>query len=135
MTGDFPAGIFLHRGFPRWVLFLPGWKPAGHLAGMLLSYRRSFVDSLSRFYLHCVKDFISFFNSTYPVENIRSNWTKLIRGPSKLEQSGFFFILKFAHRNSNKKEKVSLDENRKHSVFLSHLYVVLPHEVCFYIMK
>ena len=83
----------------------------------LLFYRRSFADSLRRFYLHCVKDFISFFNSTYPVENIRSNWTKLIRGPSKLEQSGFFFILKFAHRNSIKKEKVSINGNRKHSVF------------------
>ena len=96
------------------------------------------MDSLRRFYLHCVKDFISFFNSTYPVENIRSNWTKLICGPSKLEQldkSGFFFILKFAHRNSNKKEKVSIDGNRNHSAFLSHLCVVLPHEVCFYIMK
>ena len=33
VAGDFPAGIFLHRGFPRWVLFLPRWKPAGHLAG------------------------------------------------------------------------------------------------------
>ena len=33
VAGDFPAGIFSHRGFPRWVLFLPGWEPAGHLAG------------------------------------------------------------------------------------------------------
>ena len=91
------------------------------------------MDSLQRFYLHCVKDFISFFNSTYPVENIHSNWTKLIHGPSKLEQSGFFFILKFAHRNSNKKEKVSIDGNRNHSAFLSHLCVVLPREVYVFI--
>ena len=33
VAGDFPAGIFSYRGFPRWVLFLPGWEPAGHLAG------------------------------------------------------------------------------------------------------
>ena len=32
VAGDFPAGIFSHRGFPRWVLFLPGWEPAGHFS-------------------------------------------------------------------------------------------------------
>ena len=37
VAGDFPAGIFSHRGFPRWVLFLPGWEPAGHLAGTYLT--------------------------------------------------------------------------------------------------
>ena len=44
MTGDdrsgqyFPAGIFLHQGFPHWALVLPGWKPAGHLAGIYQSF-------------------------------------------------------------------------------------------------
>ena len=31
-----PAGVIFYRGHPRWVNFTPGWKPAGHLAGMYL---------------------------------------------------------------------------------------------------
>ena len=30
---DLPAGKFSHRGFPPWILFLPGRELAGHLAG------------------------------------------------------------------------------------------------------
>ena len=29
-----PADIVFYQGHPRWVYFLPGWKPAGHLDGI-----------------------------------------------------------------------------------------------------
>ena len=38
VAGDFPAGIFSHRGFPRWISFLPARKLGGHLAGTLYAW-------------------------------------------------------------------------------------------------
>ena len=58
VAGDFPAGIFSHRGFPRWVLFLPGWEPAGHLAGTLLCYVNT--DDVPFISHHAVKAYTSY---------------------------------------------------------------------------
>ena len=30
----FPAGKIFYRGYPRWLIFSPGWKPARQLPGM-----------------------------------------------------------------------------------------------------
>ena len=34
-----PAGKIFYPGYPRWLIILPGWKPARHLAGIWRSWK------------------------------------------------------------------------------------------------
>ena len=61
-----PAGIILYRGYPRWLIILPGCKPVGQLArksqGLKMSDLNLIIKSVIFFEAHSPSNIINLLN-------------------------------------------------------------------------